>query len=85
MTQDNQKYILSIDLGTSGSKTAIVSIHGEVVDFDFESVPLNGAFAIVERKTHDVKSGKQTVWVLEPITVEELYPPEKPAAGSSGT
>ena len=40
MTQDHQKYILSIDLGTSGSKTAIVSIHGEVVDFDFESVPL---------------------------------------------
>ena len=40
MTQDNQKYILSIDLGTSGSKTAIVSIHGEVIDFDFESVPL---------------------------------------------
>ncbi len=40
MTQNDQKYILSIDLGTSGSKTAIVSIHGEVVDFDFESVPL---------------------------------------------
>ncbi len=40
MTQDNQKYILSIDLGTSGSKTAIVSVHGDVVDFDFESVPL---------------------------------------------
>ena len=40
MASDDQKYILSIDLGTSGSKTAIVSIHGEVVDFDFESVPL---------------------------------------------
>ena len=40
MAPDNQKYILSIDLGTSGSKMAIVSIHGEVVDFDFEGVPL---------------------------------------------
>ena len=38
MTAD--KYILSIDLGTSGSKTAIVSIHGEVVDFDFAAAPL---------------------------------------------
>jgi xylulokinase len=41
MAPDNQKYILSIDLGTSGSKTAIVSVYGEVVDFDFESVPLH--------------------------------------------
>ncbi len=40
MNQDSRKYILSIDLGTSGSKTAIVSVYGEVVDFDFESVPL---------------------------------------------
>ncbi len=40
MNQNSRKYILSIDLGTSGSKTAIVSVYGEVVDFDFESVPL---------------------------------------------
>ena len=41
MAPDNQKYILSIDLGTSGSKTAIVSVYGEVIDFDFEGVPLH--------------------------------------------
>jgi len=35
-----EKYILSIDLGTSGSKSAIVSVYGEVIDFDFEEVPL---------------------------------------------
>jgi xylulokinase len=40
MSNKDEKYILAIDLGTSGSKTAIVSIYGEVVDFDFEEVPL---------------------------------------------
>lgn len=34
------KYILAIDLGTTGSKTALVSIYGEVVDFEFEHVPV---------------------------------------------
>lgn len=29
-----EKYILAIDLGTSGPKTALVSIHGEVVDLE---------------------------------------------------
>lgn len=38
MTTD--KYILAIDHGTSGAKTAIVSIHGKVVDWAFEEVPL---------------------------------------------
>ena len=40
MTTADQKYILSIDLGTSGSKTALVSVHGEVIDFDYQAVPL---------------------------------------------
>ena len=40
MTANSDKYILSIDLGTSGSKAALISVYGEVVDFDFESVPL---------------------------------------------
>lgn len=38
---DDRPYVLSIDLGTSGSKTAIVSIYGEVVGFEFEPVPLH--------------------------------------------
>jgi len=37
---DKDKYVLSIDLGTSGSKMAIVSVYGEVKDFEFEAVPL---------------------------------------------
>jgi len=37
---DLKKYILAIDLGTSGSKTALASIYGEIIDFDFQEVPL---------------------------------------------
>ena len=40
MSQNSEKFILSIDLGTSGSKTALVSTHGKVVDFEFQEVPL---------------------------------------------
>ena len=40
MTDLKEKYILVIDLGTSGSKTALASIYGEIIDFDFQEVPL---------------------------------------------
>ena len=40
MTTSRDKYVLSIDLGTSGSKTALVSVYGEVIAFEFEKVPL---------------------------------------------
>jgi len=33
-------YVLSIDLGTSGAKTALVSIYGHVAGFEYEPVPL---------------------------------------------
>jgi xylulokinase len=36
----NEKYVLSIDLGTSGPKTAIISVHGEVVDSEFQETPI---------------------------------------------
>ncbi|MFX0065781.1 MAG: FGGY-family carbohydrate kinase [Candidatus Hermodarchaeota archaeon] len=38
---NKNKYILAIDHGTSGVKTAIVSTHGDVVDWIFEEVPLH--------------------------------------------
>ncbi len=38
---NKDKYVLCIDLGTSGCKAAIFSIFGEAVSFDFEGVPLN--------------------------------------------
>lgn len=36
----NEKYILAIDLGTSGPKSAIISTGGDVVDSEFMDVPL---------------------------------------------
>lgn len=36
----DDSYLLSIDLGTSGSKTALTTIYGDIIDFEFEAVPL---------------------------------------------
>ncbi|MBT4641864.1 MAG: xylulose kinase [Deltaproteobacteria bacterium] len=41
MSSSDDRYILSIDLGTSGSKTALTTIYGDVIDFEFEAVPLH--------------------------------------------
>ncbi len=35
-----KKYILAIDHGTTGIKTALVSVHGEVLDFVYEHTPV---------------------------------------------
>ena len=40
MATTDEKFILAIDLGTSGSKTALVSTRGKVLDFEFQEVPL---------------------------------------------
>ena len=34
------KYVLAVDLGTSGPKTALISIHGDVVTDAFEETPV---------------------------------------------
>ncbi len=36
-----KKYILSIDHGTSGGKVAIISTHGDVMEWAFEEVPIH--------------------------------------------
>ncbi len=36
-----EKYILAIDHGTSGAKTALMSIYGELVDFEYEKTPVH--------------------------------------------
>jgi xylulokinase len=41
MGNSKKKYILAIDHGTGGPKTAIVSTQGEVVDWAFQEVPLH--------------------------------------------
>lgn len=40
MTATTEKYVLAVDLGTSGPKSALISTRGEVVDHEFESVDL---------------------------------------------
>jgi len=40
MTITEKKYILAIDLGTGGPKSAIVSTHGDVLEWAFQEVPL---------------------------------------------
>jgi xylulokinase len=40
LTAADDKYILAIDLGTSGPKSALVSTRGEVIDYEFESIDL---------------------------------------------
>ncbi|MFX1502395.1 MAG: FGGY family carbohydrate kinase, partial [Promethearchaeota archaeon] len=41
MSDIEEKYILAIDHGTGGPKSAIVSTKGEVIDWDFQEVPLH--------------------------------------------
>lgn len=37
---NGDKYILAIDLGTSGPKTALVTVYGEVIDSEFQDTPV---------------------------------------------
>lgn len=54
MATADDRYILSIDLGTSGSKTALTTIFGAVIDFDFEAVPLHlGSGGAAEQDPED--------------------------------
>ena len=41
MTVSDKKYILAIDHGTGGPKSAIVSTHGDVIEWAFQEVQLN--------------------------------------------
>lgn len=38
--ENKNKYILAVDLGTSGPKTALISVYGEVVGSEFEDTPI---------------------------------------------
>ncbi len=44
MTGDNregsEKYILAVDHGTSGVKTALLSVRGKIIDFEYEKTPV---------------------------------------------
>ena len=38
--ENKNKYILAVDLGTSGPKTALVSVYGEVIGSEFKDTPV---------------------------------------------
>ncbi|MCE5210579.1 MAG: xylulose kinase, partial [Deltaproteobacteria bacterium] len=38
--ENKKKYILAVDLGTSGPKTALISVYGDVVDSEFQDTPI---------------------------------------------
>ncbi len=67
MSDSKKKYILAIDHGTGGPKSAIVSVHGEVVDWSFEEVPLHvSKGGIAEQDPGDwwnaiIKTSKQVI------------------------
>ena len=54
MSGTRKKYILAIDHGTGGPKTAIVSTEGEIIDWAFQETPIH-AFkgGAVEQDPHD--------------------------------
>jgi xylulokinase len=41
VSNNDIRYILTIDLGTTGAKSALVSTCGEIIDCEFEETPLN--------------------------------------------
>jgi len=40
MTENDQKYIMAIDLGTSGAKVALYDVFGELIGYEFEETKL---------------------------------------------
>ncbi len=38
--EHTDKYVLAVDLGTSGPKTALISVYGDVVDSEFQDTPV---------------------------------------------
>jgi xylulokinase len=58
MSDSKEKYILAIDHGTSGPKTAIVSVYGKVIDWVFKEVPLHlPSFGAAEQDPDDWWNG----------------------------
>jgi xylulokinase len=39
--KQDKKFVLAIDHGTSGAKTALISVYGELVDFEYEPTPIH--------------------------------------------
>ncbi|NHI93815.1 MAG: xylulose kinase [Candidatus Lokiarchaeota archaeon] len=77
MTDDKTKYILAIDHGTSGAKTAIVSIYGKVMDFEFEETPLyllegGGAEQNPDEWWHAIENTSKKLIDKQVVDVEDI-------------
>jgi xylulokinase len=77
MPDHKDKYILAIDLGTSGPKTAIVSTRGEVIDSAFvenrlQLLPDGGAEQDPEEWWQSIMSGFKTVLARNSVLAENI-------------
>lgn len=77
MTATSEKYILAIDLGTSGPKTALVSTSGEVIDFEFEGIellilPNGGAEQRPEQWWQAIRNTAKRVLEKKWVAVEDI-------------
>jgi xylulokinase len=77
MPENNDKYILAIDLGTSGPKTAIVSTRGEVMDSAFvenrlQLLPDGGAEQDPEEWWQSILSGFKTLLAKKTVPAEDI-------------
>ncbi|TXT63921.1 MAG: Xylulose kinase [Promethearchaeota archaeon] len=77
MSIKDKKYILAIDHGTGGPKCAIVSTHGDVINWAFEPVDLiTGKGGLAEQKPNEwwnaMKKASQKVLEDCEIPVEEI-------------
>ena len=75
------KYVLAVDLGTSGPKTALISVFGQVLDCEFEETPLiltpgGGAEQDPQGWWDAVKS------TIKKVIQKKLVPPEQIVAVS---
>ena len=80
------KYILAIDHGTSGLKVAIVSVYGEIIDFEYAATPTfflpNGGAeqnpddwwnALITAATRLVKKGIASVDDIEAVCISSTF------------
>jgi len=82
--KNETKYILAVDLGTSGPKTALISVYGDVLDSEFEATP------IILSPGGGAEQDPDGWWdaimkTAKKVLVKRLVPPEDIAAVSVTT
>jgi xylulokinase len=73
----NSKYILAIDLGTSGPKAALVTTYGEVVGFEFQEIelillPNGGAEQKPDEWWNAIMAAAKQVLSKNPVPAEDI-------------